>query len=285
MAAVITKLEMDKFDENKVPRLIAATFTTGEKALYHRIGEELRSKSIVTQVIQKKYEFCDQKDNEKYYDSLASKFQLLDTHYKSVLEDAERLVTQSSMVQINAAKDIQSSILNEKVIAWLQSTLQEEGWVIGKRLFSTAEYGNSAEAFHKNCDDKGATLTVIKATHGAVFGGFTSTPWSSQPGYAIDQRAWLFRVDEDACKRIGVKANFRDLALFHNAQYGPTFGRGHDLVVHGGSSNRNYCKVLSYTNGILSDYCNIVKFGVQLYEVFQIQSATQEGVKTSKGFI
>ena len=54
--------------------------------------------------------------------------------------------------------------------------------------------GFSSQVFHEKCDDKGATLTVIKAND-RVFGGFTNLSWDSNSGNKTgDPNAFLFRV-------------------------------------------------------------------------------------------
>ncbi len=36
-----------------------------------------------------------------------------------------------------------------------------------------------SEDFHRLCDNKGATITIIRSTSGWIFGGFTSASWTS----------------------------------------------------------------------------------------------------------
>ncbi len=55
--------------------------------------------------------------------------------------------------------------------------------------------GFGAEDFHRLCDYKGKTLTVIKNTEGWIFGGYTSVPWSSEGGDFIgDNNVLLFTL-------------------------------------------------------------------------------------------
>ena len=54
--------------------------------------------------------------------------------------------------------------------------------------------GFSSEVFHQKCDNKGPTLTVIKAND-RVFGGFTKLEWDNNSGRKYnDTDAFLFRV-------------------------------------------------------------------------------------------
>jgi len=51
-----------------------------------------------------------------------------------------------------------------------------------------------AARFHELCDNKGPTLSIIKSKCGKVFGGYTSTAWSSVRGYKKDEKAFLFSL-------------------------------------------------------------------------------------------
>jgi len=67
-----------------------------------------------------------------------------------------------------------------------------------KKIFSASADSNwTAEAFHKICDGKGPSLTLIRTTEGKIFGGFTEVSFDSpkplEPGfYKEDPNAFLF---------------------------------------------------------------------------------------------
>jgi len=275
MAEGVRKLEMDNFDKKKVPSLVKITFTSGEEIVYHRIGDELCSRSIVTEVIENKYQISEQKENEKYFDSLADTFKLLDSQYKSLVEDAKRLFAHNNKVQTAVLEQVQTSILTAKELGWLQSMLRKDGYVIGRRLFSTEGHEDCVKAFHNNCDDKGATLTVVKTSSGKVIGGATTLPWSSTAGYAQDEKAWLFRLDKNSYNRIDLKSE-DGLAVFHHPNYGPTFGNGHDLCITArcGGKIISYCKKCAYKSGLLNEKEAHIKLYFKEYEVFLIDNLT-----------
>jgi hypothetical protein len=53
-----------------------------------------------------------------------------------------------------------------------------------------------AEDFHNNCDEKGATVTLIKCKNGKICGGYTSTSWeTSESGGITDPTTFVFSVD------------------------------------------------------------------------------------------
>ncbi len=50
-------------------------------------------------------------------------------------------------------------------------------------LYRGSRDGWDATDFHGKCDDKGATITIIKCSNGRICGGYTSTPWKSSGNY------------------------------------------------------------------------------------------------------
>jgi len=47
------------------------------------------------------------------------------------------------------------------------------------KLYSGTKDGFDPEDFHKKCDKKGATISIIKTSDKKVFGGYTPIPWES----------------------------------------------------------------------------------------------------------
>ncbi len=54
--------------------------------------------------------------------------------------------------------------------------------------------GFKATYFHAKCDGVPNTLTVIKSTHGNIFGGFTEKPWTSVECVVSDHKAYIFSL-------------------------------------------------------------------------------------------
>jgi len=105
-------------------------------------------------------------------------------------------------------------------------------------LYSSSRDGFSADAFHDNCDDKGATLTVVETTDGHVVGGYTNCPWTRTGGWHYANKAFLFALRGDDLPdpiRLELKDRTEEddaRANFHYAPFGPYFGGGSDLKVH-----------------------------------------------------
>ena len=70
-----------------------------------------------------------------------------------------------------------------------------KSYIITEILFRASKDGFSASTFHSKCNDKGATIVLIKAkSNENVFGGYQSKSWQSNSNYEADSSAFLFHV-------------------------------------------------------------------------------------------
>jgi len=93
-------------------------------------------------------------------------------------------------------------------------------------LWRGSRDGFDAAAFHRLCDGKANTVTVIKNTSGFIFGGFTSIPCSSSVGYKADSTAFLFSLTNPSNTPLKMKVKLSQNAVCHSSNYGPAFGGG-----------------------------------------------------------
>jgi hypothetical protein len=110
--------------------------------------------------------------------------------------------------------------------------------------------GFTAQEFHRRCDGRANTLTLIADTDGNVFGGFTPVKWESRSsGVKGDNslRSFLFTVRNPhgvSPRKFALRAEKKGSAIWCNGGYGPTFGVGDDyyseiLVCHHCNECRN----------------------------------------------
>ncbi|KAF9373568.1 hypothetical protein CPC16_001795 [Podila verticillata] len=145
--------------------------------------------------------------------------------------------------------------------------------------------GFDAGNFHMACDQRGPTLTVVRADNGAVFGGYNSSSWSSHPSgvYSTSKTNFLFTLKS---REHPTRENMRfdvkgdgNAAAYNKADFGPTFGVGHDLYL---ASNCNLTCQSSSTmpssyNGPGASTAALAGsyyFRVSEVEVFLVQSAS-----------
>ena len=53
---------------------------------------------------------------------------------------------------------------------------------------------NPCEAYHQAVDDQGATLTIVSANGGYIFGGYNPLSWISDFMYTETSESYLFQI-------------------------------------------------------------------------------------------
>ena len=56
-------------------------------------------------------------------------------------------------------------------MSWLSDVLDQPTKI--ERIYRASEHGFSAKEFHKKCDNKGPTLTLVRTEFGKVIGGYS----------------------------------------------------------------------------------------------------------------
>jgi hypothetical protein len=148
------------------------------------------------------------------------------------------------------------------ILAEEDQKLLLEGWVAESKPDLDAEvtlsllYRGSRDGFgavdiHAKCDDKGATVTIVKSTEGNIFGGYSDQSWESNSKCKSSSRAFLFSMVNPA----GVapmklpltgKWNYNAMGCYFSRS--PMFGGGSDLCVQDNCNTvTNACSRLGHT--------------------------------------
>jgi len=143
---------------------------------------------------------------------------------------------------------ISSMVEEEKITEWLKSAGKTSE---PKLLYRASRDGWGASDFHRMCDGKGATVTVVKSSGGYIFGGYTEVAWSGVAwsggvGYKSSTESFLFSLKDHAGVgpvKMPIKSDQTDYAVYHHSNNGLFFGNI-DLCV---ASNAN-ADPSSYSN-------------------------------------
>ena len=123
-------------------------------------------------------------------------------------------------------------------------------------LFRKSRDGSSCSTFHKLCDFKGPTLTLVHTTKNYKFGGYTQFNWKSNEGFSPkDDNDDTFIFSLDLMKKFTKIINTSTVYFSPNA--GPCFGEGgSDLIIgdtynldRGNTINFTFLKNYELTNG------------------------------------
>jgi len=182
-----------------------------------------------------------------------------------------------SALFILQGSDINSNILSKHQSYQIESWLSEDG-VSGdlELLYQGSRDGWKASDFHAKCDNKGATITVIRSSDGFIFGGFADKPWTSSGGvYCESDKAFLFSLkspsSEVGLTKIGIKQNMCSNAMYHKSSYGPTFGGNDFYIASDANNNSSSSSILGHTYELPPGQTNTFLVGSKNFKVSEIE--------------
>jgi hypothetical protein len=96
--------------------------------------------------------------------------------------------------------------------------------------------GFTPQEFHRRCDGRANTLTLISDTDGNLYGGFTPVKWESASAKLKDDdslRRFLFTLRNPhhvPPRKFGLRAKRRQYAIYRYSGYCAAFGSGYDTT-------------------------------------------------------
>jgi hypothetical protein len=137
-------------------------------------------------------------------------------------------------------------------------------------LYRASRDGNTVEAFHSRCDNKGATIAVAKVANSEqIVGGYNPFYWDLNSSWMSTFDSFIyFFADMRNIRTAKVSySNGNPYSIGNDPNFGPVFGGGWDLYCH---ANGMWCS----DKITFSSYPNIDgmpdRFNVGDYEVFQV---------------
>jgi hypothetical protein len=102
-------------------------------------------------------------------------------------------------------------------------------------VYRASRDGWQAADFHRACDGRGPTVTLVRTTRGNLFGGHLNRPWHARREWIHDPGASLFALASPCC-RDPTRFDIADpaCAACGDDRYGPVFGGktgGNDLHI------------------------------------------------------
>ncbi|KAK8789976.1 hypothetical protein WA158_006756 [Blastocystis sp. Blastoise] len=165
------------------------------------------------------------------------------------IDDINKEVFEKEMIELfgekgrEAAKEAmipgwfkQSTIVDEELTKPLVNWLGKgKKW---KLLFRASEHNFLASEFHKYCDNKGETVTLIKHighnNHINIFGGYTDQSWESRTSNCekSPSKEFLFTLsNEHGIPPTQYLHNGIGRGIYCRSSYGPVFGGGSDIYI------------------------------------------------------
>ena len=137
--------------------------------------------------------------------------------------------------------------------------------------------GSSSKDFHKYCDNKGPTLTLIKTTKNKIFGGFTPLNWESDGADKIDDNNETFIFSLNLMKKYDMIKKEKG-AIHCHKNNGPYFGgfNARDFSIEknmkkGETYANEYSNFLSNKNlDLTGGKGNGETFDIEEFEIFKV---------------
>jgi hypothetical protein len=186
-------------------------------------------------------------------------------------------------------KDANSVIINQKHIALFTSWIDKNE---KKRtdpykfnlLYRASRDGDTTKEFHEKCDNKGATLTVIKLRNSeGIIGGYNPLKWDSSNGsFKRTRDSFIFSFTNRTNLQTGKVgySNGDKNSIICYPDYGPIFGYNNLYLGNGtwvSNPDNNLCSYPKL-DGIPSG-----SFNVDDFEVFQVIKKTTKS-KTNESY-
>ena len=140
-------------------------------------------------------------------------------------------------------------------------------------MYNSDVDGDDASVFHKKCDYKFPTLTVIESENGRIFGGFTYIAWTTGNHSTMeDPNAFVFSFDH----KKKMPCHRQAFVTYVGTDYFPIFGRGNDIhIANHFTKNRKSYSELGDSYGTQEDWKDIKSYeylaGTKYFKVKRLE--------------
>ena len=147
-------------------------------------------------------------------------------------------------------------------------------------LFRGTRDGMTSTEFHKKCDNKGPTLSIIKNEKGHIFGGYASISWTCEGYNKNAPQSFLFTLTNIYnTKPTKFPSKNEGNEVYHGKEYGPIFGKNaEDFCIYQDFIKQPaYCDfpksfkdILGKGKAIITSDENSFGFNIKEIEVYQL---------------
>jgi len=189
--------------------------------------------------------------------------------FDRIINELKNEEEKNTHINITPIVNSKSKIIYYELFKQLNNWIDTSKSLKFELIFTASINGVSCDDFHKYCNGKGPTVTIVKGKNGHIFGGYVTVPFSSDCKSHYDDKAFLFSLTN--MKKFPIK--IKKQAVCHYSNWGPYIGYKDkcDLAIDSYclKNKQSYCEPNSYE----FERVDLIgtserNFGVEDYEVY-----------------
>ncbi len=139
-----------------------------------------------------------------------------------------------------------SLITTEEDFKFFSLNINSNAKITYELLYKATIDGEAASVFHSKCDEKGATITVVKVLNGSKCGGYTPLSWKINGCWQKDPSLRSFVCNLDNKTKFNLRENYNHALDFHDSKLSCFGGYTLQLTDKNLSNKNGICQATDY---------------------------------------
>lgn len=170
---------------------------------------------------------------------------LLDLSKKfETLKKINELLDKESYTLLNPKK--YNLITTNEDFKFFSKNINNNAKISYELLYKASIDGEAASVFHSLCDEKGASITVVKVLNGSKCGGFTPLSWKTNGCWQKDPSLRSFVCNLDNKTKFNLRENYNHALDFHDNKLSCFGGYTLQLTDNNLSNKNGICQACDY---------------------------------------
>ena len=161
-----------------------------------------------------------------------------------ILKEINELLDKESYTLLNPKK--YNLITTNEDFKFFSKNINYNAKISYELLYKASIDGEAASVFHSLCDEKGASITVVKVLNGSKCGGFTPLSWKTNGCWQKDPSLRSFVCNLDNKTKFNLRENYNHALDFHDNKLSCFGGYTLQLTDNNLSNKNGICQACDY---------------------------------------
>ena len=161
-----------------------------------------------------------------------------------ILKEINELLDKESYTLLNPKK--YNLITTNEDFKFFSKNINNNAKISYELLYKASIDGEAASVFHSLCDEKGASITVVKVLNGSKCGGFTPLSWKTNGCWQKDPSLRSFVCNLDNKTKFNLRENYNHALDFHGNKLSCFGGYALQLTDNNLSNKNGICQACDY---------------------------------------